>query len=58
MPLYVADAMDVADRDALRHHLAAGCTACAGWLAEARPRSPPSRWGSTRSGRRRSCWPG
>ena len=35
MPLYVADAMDVGEREELRRHLAAGCVACAGWLAEA-----------------------
>jgi anti-sigma-K factor RskA len=36
MPLYVADALDEADRLTLRHHLAGGCAACAGSLAEAR----------------------
>ncbi len=36
IPLYVADALDAAEREDLRHHLAAGCVACAGQLAEAR----------------------
>ena len=35
MPLYVADALDAAERDEMRRHLASGCAACAGWLAEA-----------------------
>ena len=35
MPLYVADAMDAAEREALRRHLSGGCAACAGSLAEA-----------------------
>ncbi len=35
MPLYVADAMDAAEREGLRRHLAAGCVACVGHLAEA-----------------------
>src|SRR5262245_58971545 len=35
MPLYVADAMDASERQALRAHLADGCPRCAGALAEA-----------------------
>jgi anti-sigma-K factor RskA len=35
MPLYVADALDAAERQELRAHLAGGCPACAGALAEA-----------------------
>jgi anti-sigma-K factor RskA len=35
MPLYVADALEADERAALRGHLAAGCAACAGHLAEA-----------------------
>ena len=35
MPLYVADALEADEREELRHHLAAGCVACAGHLAEA-----------------------
>ena len=35
MPLYVADALDAAEREELRRHLASGCVACAGSLAEA-----------------------
>ena len=34
--LYVADALDAAEREDLRLHLASGCVACAGHLAEAR----------------------
>lgn len=35
MLLYVADALEPAERDALRRHLATGCVACAAHLAEA-----------------------
>ena len=35
MPLYVADALDAPEREEVRRHLATGCVACAGWLAEA-----------------------
>jgi anti-sigma-K factor RskA len=51
MLLYVTDALDAPERDELRAHLAAGCPACAGALAEAHatvaqlpqalPRIPP-----------------
>ncbi len=34
--LYVADALDAAEREEVRRHLAVGCVACTGHLAEAR----------------------